>query len=130
MPRTHGDGIIHISNLTAATEFHEPLHELPRKPLTDEEKRIGINVASLIEDGATLQMGIGSIPDAVLAALSHHKDLGIHSEMFSDGVLELIEKGVLTNNKKKLYPGKIVGGFVNGSKKLFDFIDDNPYVSM
>jgi acyl-CoA hydrolase len=96
--------------------------------LSDVEKKIGQNVASLIEDGSTLQMGIGAIPNAVLKCLEGHKDLGIHTEMFSDGVVDLFHKGVITGRMKKKHPGKIVSSFVIGSKDVYDFIDDNPSV--
>lgn len=130
MPFTHGDSIIHLSKINYAVEKDEELPELLSHPLTDVEKKIGVNIASMIEDGATLQMGIGAIPNAVLSCLDHHKDLGIHTEMFSDGVLPLIERGVITGNRKKKHPGKIVSSFVVGSKKLYDFIDDNPMIKM
>ena len=130
MPRTHGDGRVHVNDLHAMVEGHLPLPEHKPAVLGDVERAIGRHVAALVEDGATLQMGIGGIPDAVLAALGDHKDLGIHTEMFSDGVLELVEKGVLNGSKKKILPGKIVAGFVNGTRKLFDFVDDNPAVAM
>lgn len=99
-------------------------------PLTPEQKQIGKYVAQLVEDRATLQMGIGAIPNAVLSQLGDHKDLGIHSEMFSDGVLELVEKGVITGKYKRKHPGTIVSSFVIGSRKLYDFVDDNPNVRM
>lgn len=130
MPRTHGDSVIHVDSLTAVCEQHEPLPEhLPGTP-GEIESKIGRFCAELIEDGSTLQMGIGGIPDAVLAALTHHKDLGVHSEMFSDGVIELVEKGVINGSKKRVHPGKLVASFVLGSRRLFDFVDDNPQVAM
>lgn len=130
MPRTHGDGLIHRSRIDIAIEVDEPLptHE-PGTP-SPEEKAIGENVAALIDDGATLQMGIGAIPNAVLAALGNHKNLGIHTEMFSDGVIPLVESGVINNLNKRIHPGKIVGGFVMGTQAIYDFIDDNPQVAM
>lgn len=128
MPRTHGDSLIHHENIQVAVEVDTPLIEIPQCELSEEERAIGRNCASLIEDGATLQMGIGAIPDAVLAALTQHKDLGIHTEMFSDGLLPLVEKGVITGKKKHSHPGKIVSTFVMGSKRLYNFIDDNPQV--
>lgn len=130
MPRTHGDGIIHISKIKKIVEVNRPLpgHE-PREP-SEIEKRIGGNIANLIEDGATLQMGIGAIPDATLAALGNHKELGIHTEMFSDGVLPLVEKGIITNQHKVKHRNHIVAGFVVGSQKLYDFVHDNPLVRM
>lgn len=130
MPRALGDGIIHLDHIDALVEGNIPLPEIPRPKISDVEKKIGENVASLIEDGATLQMGIGAIPDATLSFLGNHKDLGIHTEMFSDGVLELYEKGAITGEFKEKHPRKIVSSFVMGSRKLYDFIDDNPFVVM
>ncbi|MGB7786775.1 MAG: acetyl-CoA hydrolase/transferase C-terminal domain-containing protein [Salinimicrobium sp.] len=128
VPRTHGDGIIHISRITAATEVDIPLHAHAPGTPSDIEQQIGKHVAELIEDGATLQMGIGGIPNVVLSNLTNHKRLGIHTEMFSDGVLPLIEKGVITGEEKEIKTGKIVTCFAMGSQKLYDFIDDNPLV--
>lgn len=128
MPRVHGDGFVHVSELTAYVEVDAPLPEVRSRALTDDEKAIGRHAASLIEDGATLQMGIGAVPDAVLAALEHHRHLGIHTEMWSDGALALLDKGVVDNSRKKIHPGKTVSGFVMGSRRLYDFIDDNPAV--
>lgn len=130
MPRTHGDGIIHISQIDFAIEVNEPLHEAAPTEPTEIELQIGKNIASLVEDGATLQMGIGAIPNAVLKCLNTHQRLGIHTEMFSDGVIELVEKGVITGENKRTHPGKIVSGFVIGTRKVYDFIDDNPSVAM
>lgn len=130
MPRAHGDGIIHISNIDAMVEGNIPLPEIPRPVVTDVERQIGQNVASLIEDRATLQMGIGAIPDATLSFLGNHKDLGIHTEMFSDGVLDLYKKGVITGEYKVKHPRKIVSSFVMGSRELYEFLDDNPFVVM
>ena len=132
MPRSLGDSFIHISKIHHVVEVDEPIMELPQvEPGTTEEdldifRRIGENISGLIENGSTLQLGIGRIPDAVLMSLQGKKDLGIHSEMFSDGVIGLVESGVITNEKKSLHPGKMVASFVLGSKKLFDFIDNNP----
>lgn len=128
MPRTFGDSQIHISKLHAYCLVDEALHEVISKKPTAEELSIGKNIAAIIEDGSTLQLGIGSIPNAVLQSLSSHKDLGIHSEMFSDGVIELYEKGIVTGKFKKKHPYKIVSSFVIGSKKLYDFINDNAEV--
>jgi len=128
VPRTHGDGIIHRDKIDLAVVADQPIHTAHSRPLTEVEEKIGANVAALIEDGATLQMGIGSIPNAVLSNLTNHKHLGIHTEMFSDGVLPLIESGVITGEEKKLKPGKILTTFAVGSQKLYDFIDDNPIV--
>ena len=130
MPRTLGDSQIHISTIDYFVPFDEPLHEVTWGEPTEVETKIGQNVASLVEDGATLQMGIGSIPNAVLAALGNHKNLGIHTEMFSDGVIPLIEKGVVTGSCKKRNKGKIVTTFLCGSNKLYDFVDDNPLINM
>lgn len=126
MPRTHGDGIIHVSKIDFAVEVEDAIPEVPAHSLSDVEKAIGRNCAGLVDDGATLQMGIGAIPDAVLAALVNHKDLGVHTEMFSDGIIHLIETGVVTGRKKRIHPGKVVGSFVMGTRRLYDFIDDNP----
>jgi 4-hydroxybutyrate CoA-transferase len=136
MPRVHGDSFVHISNIDYMVECNDKLEELPpfhgRK--SPEElavyKAIGQNIASLVEDGATLQMGIGAIPDAVLNALGDAKDLGIHTEMFSDGIIPLIENGVITCSKKTLLPGKIVASFLLGSKVLFDYVNNNPMIEM
>ncbi len=130
MPRTHGDGAIHISKIHQAVRVDRELPTLADRELNAVEKQIGQYVAGLVENGATLQMGIGAIPDASLAALDNHKELGIHTEMFSDGVLPLIQKGVITNQHKVKHRNHIVSGFVMGSQKLYDFIDDNPLVRM
>jgi len=129
MPRGLGDCFIHVSKLTHVVEVDRPLLELPQVGEIGEVARsIGEHVASLIEDGATLQMGIGEIPDAVLLFLKDKRDLGIHTEMFSDGVVALFESGVVTGEAKTLHGGKIVASFVLGSKKTFDFVDNNPFV--
>lgn len=130
MPRTQGDALIHVDNITSLVEVDEPLHEVPVPQLTEADIAIGENIAGLIDDGATLQMGIGSIPNAVLAALGDHKDLGVHTEMFSDGVIPLVEKGVINGRRKIKHPGRMVAGFVMGTRRLYDFIDDNPQVLM
>jgi len=128
VPRTHGDGIIHISNIDFAVEVDMPIHTYEPAPLSETDRMIGKHVADLIEDGATLQLGIGNIPNAVVANLHHHRRLGIHTEMFSDGILPLVENGVITGEDKELKTGKIVTSFAAGSQKLYDFIDDNPSV--
>ena len=128
MPRTHGDGLIDVKKIDFAVEVDEDLPEVAPAELSEEEIAIGRNCAALIEDGATLQMGIGSIPNAVLKALKNHKDLGIHTEMFSDGLIELIESGVVNGSKKRIHPGKVVSSFVMGTRRLYDFIDDNPEI--
>ena len=130
MPRTHGDGLLHAGEIDYAVETDDPLPEVPPHQLSEVETAIGRHCAGLVEDGATLQMGIGAIPDAVLAALSHHKDLGVHTEMFSDGLISLIESGVINGARKRTHPGKVVSSFVMGTRRLYDFIDDNPYVAM
>lgn len=128
VPRTHGDGIIHISKIHAAITVDEPIISHPVSSPTNVEKEIGRHVAGLVEDGATLQMGIGGIPNVVLSNLMNHKRLGIHTELFSDGVLPLIEKGIITGEEKEIKTGKIVTCFAMGSPKLYNFIDDNPLV--
>lgn len=130
MPRTIGDALVHVDDINFMVEVDEPLHEVHPPTLTDTDRAIGGYIAEMIDDGATLQMGIGSIPNAVLASLGNHKDLGIHTEMFSDGVIPLVESGVVNGRKKTKHPGKIVSGFVMGTKRLYDFIDDNPQVLM
>ncbi len=128
VPRTHGDGIIHIDKISMAIEVDMPIHASRIAEPTEIEKQIGRHVAGLIEDGATLQMGIGGIPNVVLNNLKNHKNLGIHTEMFSDGILPLVESGVITGAHKKIKTGKLVTCFAVGSPKLYDFIDDNPIV--
>jgi 4-hydroxybutyrate CoA-transferase len=126
MPRTLGDAFLHISKLSAVVETSHPLLELAPKPFTELHRRIAENVASLVPDGATLQTGIGGIPDAVLACLRDRRDLGIHSEICTDGLIPLIEAGVINGERKTLHLGKVVSGFVLGTKRLFDFIHENP----
>lgn len=130
MPRTHGDGLIHVSDIDFAVESHDPIHEVPLAEISDAEERIGKYCAGLIDDGACLQMGIGAIPNAVLRALSGHKNLGIHTEMFSDGVIDLVERGVIDGSNKRVHPGKMVSSFIMGSRRLYDFVDDNPLVAV
>jgi 4-hydroxybutyrate CoA-transferase len=130
MPRSHGDGLIHISQLHSVVPGDIPLPESESQTISPSARAIGEHVASLVDDGSTLQMGIGGIPDAVLNALRYHKRLGVHTEMFSDGLVDLVELGVVTGEEKLVHPGKIVGGFAIGSRRLYDFIDDNPSVSM
>lgn len=130
MPRCHGDCFLHISEFDYVVEDDSPLMELPRPVLGETEKAIGRHCAELIPDGATLQLGIGSLPDAVLLSLTNKKDLGIHSEMFSDGVVDLFEAGVITNARKTLHPGKMVATFLMGTRRLYNFVDDNPAVLM
>ncbi|MBS1738984.1 MAG: acetyl-CoA hydrolase/transferase family protein [Bacteroidetes bacterium] len=129
MPRTQGDGFVHCSSFAAMVWEDTTLPEVNYDDKLDEASvQIGRHVAELIEDGATLQMGIGAIPNAVLKALSGHKALGVHTEMFSDGVIPLVESGVITNERKKIRPGKMVTTFVAGTQKLYDFVHDNPFV--
>jgi acyl-CoA hydrolase len=130
MPRTFGDGILHVSEIDYLVEVDVPIYAHEEAPFSKEEEKIGKYVASLIEDRSTLQMGIGSIPNAALAQLTNHKDLGIHSEMFSDGVIDLIESGVITCNYKGTLRGRILATFLMGSKRLYDFVNDNPFIEM
>ena len=126
MPRTHGDTFVHISQITALVETDHPLLEMQAEPFTDLHLRVARHVASLIPDGATLQTGIGGIPEAVLACLEDKRDLGIHTEMVPDGVIELMERGVINGARKTLLRGKAVAAFVLGTQRLFDFIHENP----
>ncbi len=128
MPRTLGDGIVKIDDFDAIVHAEHELPEVACSDLTELSLRIGSYCAELVENGATLQMGIGSIPDAVLASLNGHKELGVHTEMFSDGIIPLIEKGIITNQHKKKHRDKTVTSFLIGSRKLYDFVDDNPSV--
>ena len=130
MPRTHGDGLIHVNKFDALVEVDYPLPEHKLHQPSDVEVQIARHIAELIEDRSTLQMGIGAIPDAVLSQLGNHKDLGIHTEMFSDGIIPLVESGVVNGKYKGVRKGKVVSGFCMGSQKLYDFIDDNPMVEM
>eukprot|EP00698_Gefionella_okellyi_P007381 TRINITY_DN1802_c0_g1_i1.p1 TRINITY_DN1802_c0_g1~~TRINITY_DN1802_c0_g1_i1.p1 ORF type:complete len:388 (+),score=64.10 TRINITY_DN1802_c0_g1_i1:68-1231(+) len=132
MPRTHGDGMLHVSQLDVMYECNEPLFEHAHENIVEgsAEALIGKQVAALVEDGATLQMGIGSIPDAVLAELKHHKNLGIHTEMFSDGVIPLLQSGAINNSQKTVRPGKLVSSFAMGTRDLYNFMDDNSSIDM
>ena len=130
MPRTFGDGIVHFSEFSSLVWHDEELPESAPAKSAESARNIGLNCAELVEDGATLQIGIGSVPDAILASLSNHKRLGLHTEMFSDGVLPLIEKGVITNQDKRKHRGKTVSSFIMGTRKLYDFVDNNPSVMM
>ena len=129
MPRTLGNSFVHVSKLTHVVEVDQPILELPMTTeVSDTARQIGENIASLIPDGATLQMGIGEIPDAVLLYLEGKKHLGVHTEMFSDGLVDLFEAGVVTNERKTLHRGKIVTSFVIGTRKAFSFVDNNPFM--
>jgi len=130
MPRTLGDCFIHVSRLNHIVEVDYPLPEVPQAGTSELHLKVGRHIAEMIPDGATLQMGIGSIPDAVLYHLSSHRDLGIHTELFSDGVIDMVERGVITCNKKTFHPGKIVAGFLFGSKRLYDFAHNNPLIEL
>jgi acetyl-CoA hydrolase len=129
MPRALGDSFVHVSKLTHVVEVDEPVLELPMTTeISETSRKIGESIASLIPDGATLQMGIGEIPDAVLPNLEDKKHLGVHTEMFSDGLVDLFEMGVVTNERKTLHRGKIVTSFVIGTRRAFDFVDNNPFM--
>ena len=130
MPRTFGAGIIHVSEINAFVDCNDKLpgHEIA--PPSEIENKIGNHVANLIEDRSTLQMGIGSIPNAVLSRLGNHKDLGLHTEMFSDGVIDLILKDVINGNYKKVNRGRALATFLIGSQRLYDYVDDNPFIEM
>lgn len=130
MPVVYGDTFIHISEFDAVVEASEPIPEMKLPVIGETELAIGKHCASLVEDGSTLQLGIGAIPDAVLASLKDKKNLGIHSEMISDGVVDLVEAGVINNSQKKLNPGKCIVTFLMGTKRLYDFADRNPGVEM
>ncbi|TBN05518.1 acetyl-CoA hydrolase/transferase family protein [Hyunsoonleella flava] len=130
MPRTHGDGIIHFSEIDLFVECDEPIPTFHLGEPTNIENKIGDYVAGLIDDKSTLQMGIGTIPNAVLSRLSNHKDLGLHTEMFSDGVIDLILKDVINGNYKGISPGRALTTFLGGSKQLYDYVDDNPFVEL
>ena len=128
VPRTAGHSYIHISEITACIEASEPLVEVSPPPIDSVAERIGQYVSMLVDDGATLQFGIGKIPSATLKYLCHHKGLGIHSEMLTDSVIELLSSGAVTNKKKTFHPGKVVTSFAIGSRKLYDLIDNNPHI--
>ena len=130
VPRTFGDGLIHLSNIDIFVEKDEPLETAAPGQPSEIEKAIGHHCAELIEDGACLQMGIGSIPNATLSCLTNHKDLGVHTEMFSDGILDLVERGIVTGANKALDKYKMVSTFVMGSQKTYDFLHNNPRVLM
>jgi acyl-CoA hydrolase len=129
MPRTHGNNVVPFERIHAFVATNRPLHEHHPEPETPVEARIGELVADLVDDGSTLQMGIGGIPDAALSRMHNKRDLGIHTEMFSDRVVDLYESGAITNRHKTVGMGRIVTSFINGTKRLFDFVHDNPMVS-
>lgn len=130
MPRIHGDGIIHISELDAAVEHEEEIPELILSTPNDIENKIAKHISGIIDDGSTLQMGIGNIPNAVLSRLTNHKNLGLHTEMFSDGVIDLILNDVIDCNSKGINNGRAMATFLMGSKKLYDYVDDNPFIEL
>jgi acyl-CoA hydrolase len=130
MPRTYGDSMVHVNDLNAIVETEDDIYEIEMTEPDEITSKIGAMVASLVDDGATLQMGIGNIPNAVLACLSNHKKLGIHTEMFSDGIIDLVEKGVITGELKRKRKNKIVSSFLLGTKRLYQFVHENPIVEM
>ncbi len=130
MPRTLGDGIVHFNNFDACVLVDEDLQEMKLVNPTEAETEIGKNIAEIIEDGSTLQMGIGGIPNAVLQFLNNHKNLGVHTEMFSEGIVDLVEKGIVNGSQKTVNPYKIVSGFAMGTRRLYDFMDDNAEIEM
>ncbi|MBR5234276.1 MAG: acetyl-CoA hydrolase/transferase family protein [Clostridia bacterium] len=130
VPKTHGEAIKHVSEFDCFVEIDEPLPEVPSVPITDVEKAIGKYCASLINDGDCIQLGIGGIPNAICAELHDKKDLGLHSEMVGDGIIDLIKKGIINNSKKNIHHGKSILGFVFGTEKLFHFLDHNPAIEM
>lgn len=130
MPRTHGDTVIHVSRLAATVSVNRPLPELKPEPIDDVSAAIGRNVAGMIDDGDCLQLGIGTIPNAVLRELRSHHHLGLHTEMMSDGIVELVQSGALDCSRKNYRPGKAICSFVMGTRRLYDFVDDNPFVNL
>ncbi len=130
VPRAFGDAMFHMSDIDLFVEDDSQLITAAPGPISENDRKIGRYVAELVDDGATLQMGIGAIPNAVLSMLGNHKDLGVHSEMFADGILPLVEKGVVNGKNKKVDKGRLVATFLMGSKKLYDFVDNNPGVAM
>jgi acyl-CoA hydrolase len=130
MPRTFGDGILHVSEINYLVDVNKPIYGHEMAAISPLEDKIGTYIASLIDDKSTLQMGIGSIPNAALAKLTNHKDLGLHTEMFSDGVIDLIQSGVINCNYKGTTRGRVLATFLIGSKRLYDFVNDNPFIEM
>jgi acyl-CoA hydrolase len=130
MPRTHGDGILHEEDVDFFVPVDDPIPEPAVEPVSDEVRAIGRHCAELVDDGACLQLGIGAIPQATLASLGDHQRLGVHTEMLSDGIVDLVERGIITGEAKRVHPTKIVAGFALGTRRLYDFLDDNPSVAM
>jgi acyl-CoA hydrolase len=130
VPRTLGDSFVHVDQLTWAVEVDEPPYCVEPEPVDDVARRIGEHVAELVADGSTLQLGIGAIPNAVLACLRDRRELGVHTEMFSDGVVDLVEAGVITGSRKEVHRGKLVSSFLMGTQRLYDFVHDNPMVEL
>jgi acetyl-CoA hydrolase len=130
MPRTLGDAFIHVSKIDHIVEVDYPLPSVSMGATSELGTQIARHVASLVPDGATLQTGIGAIPDAVLRELTDRKHLGIHTELFSDGIIDLVERGVIDGERKSLHPGKIIAGFMIGTQRLYDFVHDNPVIEM
>jgi 4-hydroxybutyrate CoA-transferase len=130
MPRTLGDSFIHVNQINYFIDVNYELPDIQAPPSSETQQQIAKHIAEYIPDGATLQMGIGGIPDAVLRYLTNHKDLGVHTELFSDGVMDMIEAGIVTNARKTLHPGKVVAGFVIGTRKLYNYINDNPIIEL
>ena len=130
MPRTFGDALVHLNHFSACVMVDEDIHEMKFVAPTEAEQAIGKNIAEIIDDGSTLQMGIGGIPNAVLTYLTNHKNLGVHTEMFSEGIVDLVETGVVNGSQKKVNPYKIISGFAMGTRRLYDFMDDNPEIEM
>ena len=128
MPRVHGDSWVHISEATAVVEHDAPLNELPVPPDREEDIAMGKLIAEMIPDGACIQLGIGGVPNAVAKSLADHKDLGIHTEMFVDSMVDLVESGVANGSRKTFHPGKALYAFAAGSKRMYEFLDDNPYI--
>ncbi len=128
MPRVHGDSWVHISELDAIIEHDAPLHELPTPPEREEDKAMGELMAEMIPNGACIQLGIGGVPNAVAKSLMNHRDLGIHTEMFVDSMVDLVESGVANGSQKTFHPGKALYAFAAGSQRMYDFLDDNPYI--
>lgn len=128
MPRVHGSGWVHVSEFDAIVEHDEPVMELPVPPVREEDAAMGEIISKMIPDGATIQLGIGGVPNAVARSLMEHRDLGIHTEMFVDAMVDLIESGVANGSRKKMHPGKALYAFAAGSKRMYDFLDDNPHI--